>query len=174
VGGTKELIEKLGRNDPCPCGSGRRFWALLHVERRVRWLGSALLLQVIGCPRVVPSCSCGLRCGAPLGRRCRANTWVNRTPANASAWMHWLDRSEAGLLLGLRPIALRSPRCAQAQGVHPYTPVQRMRCTLSGRRWLRSRRSTRTDVRVSRRCALPLVNSGPPWRAFCGATHRGA
>jgi SEC-C motif len=25
VGGTKELIEKLGRNDPCPCGSGRRF-----------------------------------------------------------------------------------------------------------------------------------------------------
>ena len=25
VGGTKELLEKLGRNDPCPCGSGRRF-----------------------------------------------------------------------------------------------------------------------------------------------------
>jgi uncharacterized protein YecA (UPF0149 family) len=25
VGGTKELFEKLGRNDPCPCGSGRRF-----------------------------------------------------------------------------------------------------------------------------------------------------
>jgi uncharacterized protein YecA (UPF0149 family) len=25
VGGGKELIEKLGRNDPCPCGSGRRF-----------------------------------------------------------------------------------------------------------------------------------------------------
>ncbi len=25
VGGTKELIEKLGRNDPCPCGSGSRF-----------------------------------------------------------------------------------------------------------------------------------------------------
>jgi hypothetical protein len=25
VRGTKELIEKLGRNDPCPCGSGRRF-----------------------------------------------------------------------------------------------------------------------------------------------------
>jgi uncharacterized protein YecA (UPF0149 family) len=33
VGGRKELIEKLGRNDPCPCGSGRRFQALLHVER---------------------------------------------------------------------------------------------------------------------------------------------
>ncbi|MBK9205323.1 MAG: SEC-C domain-containing protein [Candidatus Obscuribacter sp.] len=25
VHGEKELIEKLGRNDLCPCGSGRRF-----------------------------------------------------------------------------------------------------------------------------------------------------
>jgi uncharacterized protein YecA (UPF0149 family) len=25
VHGVKELIEKLGRNDPCPCGSGRSF-----------------------------------------------------------------------------------------------------------------------------------------------------
>ena len=25
VGGNKELIEKLGRNDPCVCGSGLRF-----------------------------------------------------------------------------------------------------------------------------------------------------
>jgi uncharacterized protein YecA (UPF0149 family) len=25
VHGDKELREKLGRNDPCPCGSGRRF-----------------------------------------------------------------------------------------------------------------------------------------------------
>jgi uncharacterized protein YecA (UPF0149 family) len=25
----KELLERLGRNDPCPCGSGRRFQALL-------------------------------------------------------------------------------------------------------------------------------------------------
>ena len=29
-GGDKELIEKLGREDPCPCGSGKRFQALLH------------------------------------------------------------------------------------------------------------------------------------------------
>ncbi|HZT96904.1 MAG TPA: SEC-C metal-binding domain-containing protein [Chloroflexota bacterium] len=27
VHGDKELNEKLGRNDPCPCGSGRRFQA---------------------------------------------------------------------------------------------------------------------------------------------------
>jgi uncharacterized protein YecA (UPF0149 family) len=25
VHGDKELVEKLGRNDPCPCGSGRSF-----------------------------------------------------------------------------------------------------------------------------------------------------
>jgi hypothetical protein len=28
-GGEIELIEKLGRNDPCPCGSGKRFQAVL-------------------------------------------------------------------------------------------------------------------------------------------------
>jgi uncharacterized protein YecA (UPF0149 family) len=30
VHGEKELLEKLGRNDPCPCGSGKRFQELLH------------------------------------------------------------------------------------------------------------------------------------------------
>ena len=29
VHGDKELAEKLGRNDPCPCGSGLRFQAVL-------------------------------------------------------------------------------------------------------------------------------------------------
>lgn len=33
VHGNKELIEKLGRNDPCPCGSLRRFQAVLHAQR---------------------------------------------------------------------------------------------------------------------------------------------
>lgn len=31
-GGEKELIEKLGRNDLCPCNSGRRFQEVLHAE----------------------------------------------------------------------------------------------------------------------------------------------
>jgi hypothetical protein len=31
----KELIERLGRNDPCPCGSGRRFQAVLHARRQL-------------------------------------------------------------------------------------------------------------------------------------------
>jgi hypothetical protein len=33
VRGVKELAEKLGRNDPCPCGSARSFQALLPAQR---------------------------------------------------------------------------------------------------------------------------------------------
>jgi hypothetical protein len=32
-GGEKELQERLGNNDPCPCGSGRRFQELLPEQR---------------------------------------------------------------------------------------------------------------------------------------------
>jgi SEC-C motif-containing protein len=32
-GGVKELLERLGNNDPCPCGSGRRFQELLSQQR---------------------------------------------------------------------------------------------------------------------------------------------
>jgi len=32
VHGDKELAEKLGRNDPCPCGSARSFQALLPAQ----------------------------------------------------------------------------------------------------------------------------------------------
>ncbi|PYU32300.1 MAG: hypothetical protein DMG28_12005 [Acidobacteria bacterium] len=35
VHGDKELFEKLGRNDPCPCGSGRKFQQMLHDDRAV-------------------------------------------------------------------------------------------------------------------------------------------
>jgi uncharacterized protein YecA (UPF0149 family) len=33
VHGGKQLFEKLGRNDLCPCGSGRRFQKLLFGVR---------------------------------------------------------------------------------------------------------------------------------------------
>ena len=33
VHGDKDLTEKLGRNDPCPCGSGRSFQGLLSEIR---------------------------------------------------------------------------------------------------------------------------------------------
>ena len=31
------MIEKLGRNDLCPCGSGRRFQEMLYEIRQVGW-----------------------------------------------------------------------------------------------------------------------------------------
>ena len=34
VGIDTELVEKLGRNDPCPCGSGRRFPPVLPENGR--------------------------------------------------------------------------------------------------------------------------------------------
>jgi uncharacterized protein YecA (UPF0149 family) len=33
--GDKELLEKLGKEDLCPCGSGRRFQALLSQQRQI-------------------------------------------------------------------------------------------------------------------------------------------
>src|SRR5712692_7226945 len=36
VHGEKELVEKLGRNDLCPCGSGRRFQTLLPAHGQIR------------------------------------------------------------------------------------------------------------------------------------------
>jgi uncharacterized protein YecA (UPF0149 family) len=35
VGDGKELVEKLGRNDLCPCGSGRRFQQVLLAQRSI-------------------------------------------------------------------------------------------------------------------------------------------
>lgn len=35
VHGDKELLEKLGRNDPCPCGSGKCFQTLLLAQRTI-------------------------------------------------------------------------------------------------------------------------------------------
>lgn len=35
IGDDKFLFEKLGRNDPCPYGSGRRSQALLHAPESV-------------------------------------------------------------------------------------------------------------------------------------------
>jgi hypothetical protein len=35
VHGDKELLEKLGRNDPCPCDSGRRFQEVLYAIGQV-------------------------------------------------------------------------------------------------------------------------------------------
>jgi hypothetical protein len=47
VHGGKELLEKLGANDLCPCGSGRRFQALLPQLRALRRRGGRRLLSAI-------------------------------------------------------------------------------------------------------------------------------
>ncbi|MGZ8781260.1 MAG: SEC-C metal-binding domain-containing protein [Thermoanaerobaculia bacterium] len=41
----KELLEKLGRNDPCPCGSGRRFQEVLYALGTLRRLPARPLLS---------------------------------------------------------------------------------------------------------------------------------
>jgi len=43
VGTGTELVEKLGRNDLCPCGSGRRFPPLLPGNWPFRWRTGRLL-----------------------------------------------------------------------------------------------------------------------------------
>ncbi|WP_431312158.1 SEC-C metal-binding domain-containing protein [Sphingomonas immobilis] len=44
VHGDVELVEKLGRNDPCPCGSGRRFQGLLPHQRPVSTAQSGMTI----------------------------------------------------------------------------------------------------------------------------------
>jgi hypothetical protein len=44
VHGDIELVEKLGRNDPCPCGSGRRFQGVLPEQRPLSMEPSAMTI----------------------------------------------------------------------------------------------------------------------------------
>jgi len=43
VHGDKNLIEKLGRNDLCICGSGRRFQELLRRQQKIWCIQSSRL-----------------------------------------------------------------------------------------------------------------------------------
>ncbi|WP_460240517.1 SEC-C metal-binding domain-containing protein [Aurantivibrio infirmus] len=36
----------MGRNDPCPCGSSRRFQTLLYEERRMGWFEPRFLFEM--------------------------------------------------------------------------------------------------------------------------------
>jgi hypothetical protein len=44
VHGDKELVEKLGRRDPCPCGSGKRFQQVLPDLRPVSTVRSGTII----------------------------------------------------------------------------------------------------------------------------------
>lgn len=46
VHGEKELLEKLGRNDPCPCGSRRSFQEVLHEIRMLLTELTAMTISV--------------------------------------------------------------------------------------------------------------------------------
>jgi len=43
-GGEKELLEKLGRNDLCPCGSGKRFQEMLPQIRLLSTERSGMII----------------------------------------------------------------------------------------------------------------------------------
>ncbi|WP_414647827.1 SEC-C metal-binding domain-containing protein [Dyella sp.] len=43
---TRSCFEKLGRNDPCPCGSARLFQKLLHALGQLRRCTAALLRKM--------------------------------------------------------------------------------------------------------------------------------
>ncbi|MBA4008955.1 MAG: hypothetical protein C0486_09265 [Erythrobacter sp.] len=43
VHGDKELVEKLGRKDPCPCGSGKCFQEMLPRIRPVSMVPSGMI-----------------------------------------------------------------------------------------------------------------------------------
>src|SRR5690606_28816229 len=62
VHGDKELVEKLGRNDPCPCGSARRFKAVLHAGRPFRRHRTQPLL-----PRLKSGAEAFILLRSPLG-----------------------------------------------------------------------------------------------------------
>lgn len=66
VHGDKELREKLGRKDPCPCGSGRSFQELLSRLRSLRRPPAELLLPRLS-RRAIPTLFCS-RSSGPLGR----------------------------------------------------------------------------------------------------------
>src|ERR1700726_2415561 len=53
VHGDKELIEKLGRDDLCPCGSGRRFQEMLPAVLPLRRQRAELL-----CARLILTALC--------------------------------------------------------------------------------------------------------------------
>src|SRR5262245_4070866 len=56
VHGDVELTEKLGRNDLCLCGSGRRFQGLLHAVRPPRRCEPARLLSGSSAHLAAPPC----------------------------------------------------------------------------------------------------------------------
>ena len=54
VHGDKELAERLGRNDPCVCGSGRSFQAVLPEHRLLSTARTAMTIVATDGPLGLP------------------------------------------------------------------------------------------------------------------------
>jgi hypothetical protein len=102
VRGDKDLYEKLGRNDLCPCGSGRRFQTLLPFVWQIRWNATQLLFSV--CDRLA----------VPVG-------WPS-SPLQGCCQCFQVKRgfSLASTPVAIQPTALPKPR---DRGAKPLTPL---------------------------------------------------
>lgn len=48
----KQQLKKIGRNEPCPCGSERKYKKCCRIKKRVEFTRKLLLL-IIGWPQVL-------------------------------------------------------------------------------------------------------------------------
>jgi hypothetical protein len=91
VHGDKELSEKLGRSDLCPCGSGRRFQEMLPALRPLRRQRAELLFSRVARATERAALRCALGSGAIGGAAdsdsagCRFDPCLPNHPASRCA-----------------------------------------------------------------------------------------
>src|SRR5207248_8841913 len=102
VGQDTELVEKLGGNDPCPCGSRRRFLQLLPAQRPLRRHHRRLLR-----PRR------GQRQATPPTRTCAGRPTPGRYTLHATTMTH-------AAYAARRPVGSHRSRAAPPRS--PSTP----------------------------------------------------
>jgi hypothetical protein len=92
----KELQEKLGRKDPCPCGSGRHFQQLLHARRRFDGSPRAYYFQGVSAAAQRRGTA-----GTPLLRSSQRPTWAR--PCAKTIERRWGWRELLAEAVGVRP-----------------------------------------------------------------------
>jgi len=137
VHGAKELTEKLGRNDPCPCGSGQCFSELLPPQRTLRRQQPQPLLSeddtdgrpacrgalsTTPCPERLceAAARCGYMCWPIVNRESQIGNRQSTTDSTSTApCLRWLwRRGGAGL---------PSPACKAAPRRRTPKPPRRPR-----------------------------------------------
>ena len=92
--GDKELSEKLGRNDLCPCGSGRRFQKMLPALRPFRRQRAQLLCPGLGVRRV------GRAARHRGANATRPKGWAGSTPALSATVSHQAQSADTTATAG--------------------------------------------------------------------------